>query len=626
MALQKEAEKSSDLTSGKDDERRKHGKQEGDQKDNQEGDQEGGQKGDQKGGQKRDQKGGKKDGQKGREKNGQKDGEKYGEEGHQKDGQKINQKGNQKNDRQGDCRGNPMKSHRVKPSGGTTKRVPDEAPFIEKTRKHYLDNVNKTLHKRDINCVSYVYKNMNDRTTSKNVPNSVKLGGAEDRVDAVRQMLFFEKQPRKNRTIGASGTSAVTGAEAPCAKDDETVQSIIYSTFINTNWRQTQNHAAETVKKPPKGKLPKRPPEGKDKKGNYASSGKRFYAKGSEVNPPGTNQSVDAYRGNLTAPVTTIVCTNKSVQITESNEQLKNLKNDGTFLYEQIISEKERKKKERYTQTSSLYQAEEIRRFAKYLTKQIVNEATIQLTYEENVKAMEQKKKAVQLIHLQNVQTYSHLTDFQRDNLGVMADGAELFRCLDIFNKINIFGLSGSLINSIVRKNVQSAKEQNNRAQIEWHNQVTKNLLKNTIAFVATEKIVSYIAEELIEDCILNFCRIDKRDVDILTTNLDDHNISLYERRRMESGHFNFVLSNGNLNVNMPVRVKKHMSLEDLLRMIKNHIKKKLHFLRKEYELDFLSIRDGTRNITSIHDLLSSESSHFTLCLNKKEGEAIPSG
>ncbi|GAB65045.1 hypothetical protein PCYB_042490 [Plasmodium cynomolgi strain B] len=506
----------------------------------------------------------------------------------------------------------------------------NETHFRDKKKKHYLDNVDKTLEKNNIDCVSYVYKNMNDQTTcSKSAANSLKFGGGEGRVDAVRQMLLFEKRPKKNVTIGASRSRASTGGDGPCAKDDETVQSIIYSTFINTKLRQTHKHATETVSKhPQKGRLAKEIPSGKNKKGNYANRGQRFHAKRSEVNLDGTNQTVDAYKLNLTSGVTKSVCTDKCVQITESNVELKNLTNDGTFLYEQIISERERKKKESYTQTSTLYQQEEIKSFAKYMTKQILNEATIQLTYEENVKAMEHKKKAVQLNHQQNEQMYSHLTDFQRDNLGVMADGAELSRCLHIFSKINTFGLSGSLINSILKKNVEAAKEQNqgqnSRGQIEWHNQVTKHLLKNTIAFVATEKIVSYIAEELIEDCILNFFRMDKRDVDILTANLEDHNICLYERRRMEGGHFNFVLSNGNLNVNIPVRVKKHMSLEDLLQMIKNHIKKKLKFLRKEYKLDCLCIRDGTRNIASIHELLSSESNHFTICLNKKEGEVIP--
>ncbi|ANQ06333.1 Uncharacterized protein PCOAH_00008440 [Plasmodium coatneyi] len=620
MGFHSAAEESSDLTIGKNDERRKNGHQEGDQK--------GGEKGSQKGG------------QKGSQKNHQKGGQKGDPEGHQKGDEKGGQKNDLHDERKNEAKvtqrmkTTSRQSHRVKPPGGSTTKMPNETDFRERTKKHYLDNVDKTLQKRNIDCVSYVYKNMNDQTTSKNATNRVKFGGGEGRVDAVRKMLLFEKRPKKNVTIGASRScsSAATGDDGSCSKDDETVQSIIYSTFVNTKLRQTQNHATETNSKPKKGKLAKQAPGagGKNKTRTYTNSGQRFHAKQSEVNPDGTKQTVDAYRENLTAAVKKIVYTDKSVEITESNEELKNLSNDGTFLYEQVISEREKKKKVNYTQTSTLYQEEEIKIFAKYMAKQIVNEATIQLTYEENVKAMEQKEKAVQLNHQKNMQTYSHLTDFQRDNLGVMADGAELSRCLHIFSKINTFGVSGNLINSLLRKNVEEVKEQNhgpnNRGQIEWHNQVTKHLLKNTIAFVATEKIVSYIAEELIEDCILNFFRMDKRDVDILSANLDDHNISLYERRRMESGHFNFVLSSGNLNVNIPVHVKKHMSLEDLLRMIKNHIKKKQNFLLKEYKLDFLCIRDGTRNISSIHDLLSSESNQFTICLNKKEGEVIPTG
>ncbi|KJP89058.1 hypothetical protein AK88_01351 [Plasmodium fragile] len=613
MGLQGAAGESIDLTTGKDNEGGKNGHKKGDKK----GDQKGGEKGHQKGGQEGGQKGDPEGHQKGGQKDGQKDGHKNGRNNEAKVAQGM--------------RENSRQRHKVKRLGTTTTSMPNETHIREKTKKHYLDNVDKTLQKSNIDCVSYVYKNMNDQTTSKNMNRCVKFGGGEDRVDAVRQMLLLEKRPKKNVIIGASRSSgAATGGDGPCAKDDETVQSIIYSTFINTTLRQPHNHAADKVNKPPKGEITKRAPEGKNKKENYIISGKKFYAKPSEVNPTGTSQTVDAYIQNLTSPVKKILCSDKSIQITESNQELKNLTNDGTFLYEQIISERERKKKVSYTQTSPIYQEEEIKRFSKYMTKQIVNEATIQLTYEENVKAMEHKKTDVQLNHEQNVQTYSHLTDFQRDNLGVMADGAELSRCLHIFNKINTFGLSGSLINSIVRKNVQEVKEQNhgqnNRSQIEWRNQVTKHLLKNTIAFIATEKIVSYIAEELLEDCILKFFRKDKREVDTLIANMEDHNISLYERRRMEGGHFNFVLSNGNLNMNIPVRVKKHMSLEDLLRMIKNRIKKKQNFLLKEYKLDFLCIRDGTRNIASIHELLSSESNHFTICLNNKEGEVIPTG
>ncbi|KNA01302.1 hypothetical protein PVNG_04503 [Plasmodium vivax North Korean] len=536
--------------------------------------------------------------------------------------------------------------------------MPNETHDRGKTKKHHLDNVEKTLQKSNVDCVSYVYKNMNDQTTSKNVASSIKLGGGEGRVDAVRKMLLFEKRPKKNVTIGASRTSAATGGDGPCAKDDETVHSLILSTFINTKLRQTHNHAGEAVNRPKKVKLAKQPPGGNNKKGEYAKRGERLHAIRSEVTPASTHQTADAYRQNLTAEVTKVICTHKDVQITETDEELKNLKNDGTFLYEQVISEREKKKKVNSTQTSPLYQEDEIKCFAKYMAKQIVNEATIQLTYEENVKAMEDKKKAVQLNHRRNLQTYSHLTDFQRDNLGVLADGAELssrlftlgkintfglsgslikslvrknveaakeqVRCLHILGKINTFGLSGSLIKSLVRKNVEAAKEQNKRDQIEWNNDVIKNLLKNTIAFVATEKIVSFIAEELIEDCVLNFCRLDKRDVDILRANLEENKISLYERRRMEGGHFNFVLSNGNLHVNIPLRVGKHTSLEDLLRRIKNHIKKEMNFLRKEYKLDCLCIRDGTRSIASIHELLSSESCHFTICLNRKEGEVLP--
>ncbi|KMZ82074.1 hypothetical protein PVIIG_04962 [Plasmodium vivax India VII] len=502
--------------------------------------------------------------------------------------------------------------------------MPNETHDRGKTKKHHLDNVEKTLQKSNVDCVSYVYKNMNDQTTSKNVASSIKLGGGEGRVDAVRKMLLFEKRPKKNVTIGASRTSAATGGDGPCAKDDETVHSLILSTFINTKLRQTHNHAGEAVNRPKKVKLAKQPPGGNNKKGEYAKRGERLHAIRSEVTPASTHQTADAYRQNLTAEVTKVICTHKDVQITETDEELKNLKNDGTFLYEQVISEREKKKKVNSTQTSPLYQEDEIKCFAKYMAKQIVNEATIQLTYEENVKAMEDKKKAVQLNHRRNLQTYSHLTDFQRDNLGVLADGAELSRCLHILGKINTFGLSGSLIKSLVRKNVEAAKEQNKRDQIEWNNDVIKNLLKNTIAFVATEKIVSFIAEELIEDCVLNFCRLDKRDVDILRANLEENKISLYERRRMEGGHFNFVLSNGNLHVNIPLRVGKHTSLEDLLRRIKNHIKKEMNFLRKEYKLDCLCIRDGTRSIASIHELLSSESCHFTICLNRKEGEVLP--
>ncbi|GAW79559.1 hypothetical protein, conserved [Plasmodium gonderi] len=510
----------------------------------------------------------------------------------------------------------------------TTKKG-NKTRFEEKYKKYYAANIDKSLLKSDINCVSYVYKNLNEQSTSKQVAKMALFRGGEEKVDAVFQMLELEKCQKKNEASGSTHTTGQCRNDreniSSHKNDDETIQSIIYSTFINTKLRQQQKYADASTIKPVKMKLTKTGKRGNNKTSSYVSNKPSYYyPQSSAVEPTPKSPKIDTYSKNLTATLTKKkVYTDECVQITETDEELKTLKNDGTFLYEKIISEKKNNKKVNHTQTSTHYEEEELNKFAKYITKQIINEAIIQITYEQNVKSMEEKKKVVLINHQQNIKTYNHLINYQENNLNIMLDQTEISRYLHIFNKINIFSKSRLIINTIVEKNIQQLKERNNekskKTQIEWDNQVIKHLLKNVIAFLATEKIVSYMTKELTENSFLNFCCFNKQHIDIMNANLSEHKISLYERRRMEAGHFNFVYSNDNVKINIPIRIKKHMNLENLLRIIKKHIKKKLSILSKDYDIDFLFIRDGANDIMSIRDLFSSNGNKFTICINKKE-------
>ncbi|SBT86576.1 conserved Plasmodium protein, unknown function [Plasmodium malariae] len=538
--------------------------------------------------------------------------------------------------------------------------------IIDEKKKNYLINVDKTLLKKDINCVSYAYKNLNNRSVSKrgiynNNVSTVSNRGDDDILDK----LSLEKKKRKNAKTVVSCQDS----------DKKAMYSMIYDTFINKNLKIKTDHSVGASNKEKEKKI-QRPhnrsvlqatTHNKKKKkiknnnnnnnnnndngnfnssnishisnisnasntssicdnkdGNHSSGDVYNHASSSATNLLQINEkNIHQYRKNLVAQIIQKQHADSSAQITETNEELNTLTNDGSFLYEKIKAKKENNKKINFTQTPSQYEKDEISHFAKYLTKKILNKAIIQITYEQNVKQIDKKSKMVNINDQTNKQTYSNLVDYQQENLHVMDEMSEMSKFFDIFKKINIFSISRNMIDALITRNISLANERNElkkAEELEWCNEVTTNLLKNTLAYLATEKIVSFITEELVEDSFLKFCTSHNNYVETINRYLNKENISFHERRKRENGHLNFLLSNDKINVTIPVRVKEDMNLDDVLKKIKNYILKKLKFLRNEYNLNFVSIKDkGWRNILSIKDLFSSDTNEFTIYLKKKK-------
>ncbi|SBS82091.1 PCI domain-containing protein, putative, partial [Plasmodium ovale curtisi] len=437
--------------------------------------------------------------------------------------------------------------------------------ILDTKKKHYLDNVDKTLLKNDINCISYAYKRLSYKNAPKKIGRYDYDGNGKDRCDSVLELMSIDKKKRKNLKARAHHGGS-DGGKGGDSDDDKSIQSLIYDTFVNKNLKVRTGlppSASDYVKM--KNALKTRAKDvnrrvgmtNRNGKGGNGGKGDKYVGglsscvqrEGNSLRRTVSNR-YNKYAHNLTAETTEKEHAEACSQITETNEELNSVHNDSTFLYEKIRLERENKKNNVSTQTSVQYEEEELKRFAKYLSKKVMNEAIIQITYDQNVKQIDIKKTKICINDQANKKTYSRLVGYQEDNLCVLNKRGEvsLSNYLGIFNKINVFSCSRNIINSLTRQNVAYVQERNAQKkaeEIELKNDIARILLKNTIAFLATEKIVSFIAEELVEESLLSKCMLSRKDALIISRNVHDEIISKYERRKMERGHFLFVLTNG---------------------------------------------------------------------------------
>ncbi|CRG98816.1 conserved Plasmodium protein, unknown function [Plasmodium relictum] len=458
-------------------------------------------------------------------------------------------------------------------------------------RRDYLSNIDKTLLKEDISCISYAYKNLNEQKFSKKKIRNVSEN------DKVFGLLSLEKKKKNKKNDNNYD-------------QDKNIQSLIYDTFINKNLKIPHNNLLE------KNDIMK-----KKKKKPSLNFNKENILNSLEVSSNFNNYKVkfanDAKK-NLIAKQIEKKYVDNFAEVNEIDKEENLIYNLDGNLFEK---KKEKDMKSNFTQTNLNYDEEELRCVALFFTKKIINEAFIQITYEYNLNQIEEKTKFINLNDQTNKKTFTHLTDSQYNNLDIMKEKNKITNFLQIFNKINVFSISRNIINCLMKENVPYIKEKNElkkKKELEWFNEVKKNLLKNTVAFLATEKIVSFITEELIEDSLLNFCLFNENDINTINKNLNNKKICAHKQKKIEKGYINFLLFNEMVKIYIPIKIKEDMSLNDVIKKIKNFINNKLGFLRKEYNLNFIFIKNKGNHIMDIKELYSCKSEEFTIYIEKK--------
>ncbi|CRG95421.1 conserved Plasmodium protein, unknown function [Plasmodium gallinaceum] len=457
-------------------------------------------------------------------------------------------------------------------------------------KKHYLNDIDKTLLKEDISCISYAYKNLNEQKFSK---KKIKNISENNKLLEVLSLENKNKKSDNNYNL------------------DKNIHSLIYDTFINKNLKINPQNFFEKS-------------DIKEKKKKKATLN---FKKPNILNSLGVSSNFNNYKKKLANDSKKNLIANKIektyvdnfAEINETNEQENLIQN-----FDDISLEKKTKKdnKNAFTQTNFYYDEEELRFISNFFAKKIINEAFIQITYEQNLNQIEEKSKFINSNDQANKQIFTHLTDCQHNNLNIMKEKNKITNFLQIFNKINVFSISRNIINCLMNENIVSIKEKNElkkAEELEWFNKVTKHLLKNTVAFLATEKIVSFLTEELIEDSLLNFCLFNEDDIYKINEKLNNKKITSHKKKKIEKGYINFLLLNEKIKIYIPIKVKEDMNLDDIIKKIKNFINNKLGFLRKEYNLNFIFIKNKENYVMDIKELYSCESEEFTIYIKKKK-------
>ncbi|ETB57057.1 hypothetical protein YYC_04906 [Plasmodium yoelii 17X] len=512
----------------------------------------------------------------------------------------------------------------------------------------FLDpnKIDTTLINADINSVSYVYNNLNEnkknaksnkifKNTNFTNPYNVNY---DEKNNFVSDLLSLEKKKNNNNShcnitysknshqyscpVQNKNFKVIKEKDVPIDNDKE-IHSIIYNTFINKNLKIKNNNINSVTNNTDKY-------EQKYKKNsdvnlnsgkvrpNISTSSKFVNIKKS-VNKKNTYNN---YKNILISPITKKEYSDKTSNITETNEELKNLVNDKSFLYEKIKVEKKNNKHDIFTQTNMQYEEENLKTFSKCITKKIIYQAIIQITYEQNIQQIELTKMSINLNDQNNKQIYSQLVKCQNNNLNFMDRIETISGYLNIFNKMKIFSNSSTLVNSIMQNNIEYVKkieEFNISKQLIWENNVIQILLKKILSLLLINNIVPFLANELIEDSFLNICLFRQKEIHKIDKKLCDEKNYQHEKRKMENGHFTFCMSNEKINVKIPLKISENMNMDDVLKKIKNYINRKLSYLQKEYDLNLLFIEKNGMNILNIKDLFSHQSGEFNICLTERQ-------
>ncbi|SOV10508.1 conserved Plasmodium protein, unknown function [Plasmodium sp. gorilla clade G2] len=505
-------------------------------------------------------------------------------------------------------------------------------------KKHYLHNIDKTLLNKNINCINYAYKNLNEQKGNSQHTINVNINDKDyDDNKKIMDILSIEKKKYINKYIpNKIHMKKYNNNENKL--DDNFVHSIIQDTFLNTSLQTSNKSPLTSIKINNKGV--------KKKKKSFTNINKKYN------NITNDNQNVDncSIKKNNIINTSTQLQNNK-YQINVDDKKEKSFKDCKKELYKNvknniILKHKDNKKyiensmqsilnhnedisiqknnnlyNNKYIQTSIIYNIEELNKYSLIYSKKILQTALIQITYKQNQNQMKNKKEEIINNDQINKLNFNILTTRQQNNLQIMNANKSINSVLQIFNKINTFAISNNLINILIKKNVETYNEKKKlkeKEKIIWFNELKTYLLKNTLALLAAEKIVSYIVDELIEDSTDNLNSHHNENINKIKEKIHIHKIALHQKRKVDKGYLTFMFNDGTTTVYIPTKIKYHMNLCALIKKIKYYINDKLEYIKKEYDIRTLCIKCKGLKIKSIKELFFSDDKEFVISMDKK--------
>ncbi|ETW45298.1 hypothetical protein PFNF135_00220 [Plasmodium falciparum NF135/5.C10] len=543
--------------------------------------------------------------------------------------------------------------------------------FNNKKKKHYLYDVDKTLLNKDMNCINYTYKNLNEQ--KQNSPNTINVNINDKDCDdnqKIMDIFSIEKKIKNKYIPNKNHMNKYNNNNDQNKSDDNFVHSIIHDTFLNTSLQTTHKNTLTSIKIN-KG-VKKKTFTHKDKKyynddniktkenkknkinNNYTNDDNNYdnnYDNNDDNNDGQNIYNVNIKKNNYVNISINTHLQNNNYEIKGNHKKEKSFKDCKKELYTNVkdkitLQHKENKKyidnsiqsilnhnehrslqknihiyNNKHTQTNKAYNIQEVHNFSIIYSKQILQTALIQITYKQNVNQMKNKKEEIINNDQINKLNFSILTTRQQNNLHIMNTNKSIHGVLQIFNKINTFAMSNNIINILIKKNVETYNEKKKlkeKEKIIWFNELKTYLLKNTLALLAAEKIVSYIVDELIEESTENLNSQHNENISKIKEKIHIHKIALYQKRKMDKGYLTFVFNDGTTTVYIPTKIKYHMNLCALIKKIKNYINEKLEYIKKEHDISTLCIKCRGLKIQSIKELFHSEDKEFVISMDKK--------
>ncbi|KEG00428.1 hypothetical protein YYE_04612 [Plasmodium vinckei vinckei] len=474
------------------------------------------------------------------------------------------------------------------------------------------NNIDTTLINVDINSVSYVYNDLNENKKTvkinkffKNNTNAHNPNYDEkNKTNNSHRNITHSKDNHQYSCPVQNKNFKVTKEKDVPIDNDKEIQSIIYNTFINKNLKIKNNPNIDTQNT---GKYEK---QCKKNNGVGLNSGKSRLNISASSKLVNIKKSVNKkniynnYKNILISPISKKEYSDKTSNITETNEELKNVVNDKSFLYVKIKEEKKNNKHTTFTQTNMQYEKENLNIFSKCITKKIIYQAIIQITYEQNIQQIELEKMSVNLNDQNNKQIYSQLVERQNNNLNFMDKVEPISGYINIFNKMKTFSNASTLVDSIMRNNIEYAtKEFQTSEKLIWENNIMQILLKKVLSLLLINNTVTFLADELIEESFLNIYLLSQKEIHKIDKKLCDEKNYQHEKQK--------------INVKVPLKISENMNMDDVLKKIKNYINRKLSHLQKEYDLNLLFIEKNGTNILNIKDLFSHQPGEFNICLTE---------
>ncbi|KYO03486.1 hypothetical protein PGSY75_0205300 [Plasmodium gaboni] len=503
-------------------------------------------------------------------------------------------------------------------------------------KKHYLHNIDKTLLNKNINCINYAYKNLNEQKGNSQHTINVNINHKDyDDNQKIMDILSIEKKKYINKYI-PNKIHMKKYNNNQNKLDDNFVHSIIQDTFLNTSLQISNKTPLTSIKIN----------KGVKKKKSFTNINKKYN------NITNDNQIVhnSSIKKNNFINTSTQLQNNK-YQINLDEKKEKSFKDCKKELYKTvkdniILKHKDNKKyienymqsilnhnedisiqkdihlcNNKYTQTSIIYNIEELNKYSLIYSKKILQTALIQITYKQNLNQMKNKKEEIINNDQINKLNFNILTTRQQNNMHIMNANKSINSVLQIFNKINTFAISNNLIHILIKKNVETYNEKKKlkeKEKIIWFNELKTYLLKNTLALLAAEKIVSYIVDELIEDTTDNLNSHHNKNINKIKEKIHIHKIALHQKRKVDKGYLTFMFNDGTTTVYIPTKIKYHMNLCALIKKIKYYINDKLEYIKKEYDISTLCIKCKGLKIKSIKELFFSDNKEFVISMDKK--------